>query len=77
VTIEFDNAEFDSIITGIVAGRYDLPFNSLTDNRQKEVNSVDYFTADTSILVKKGNPEKITKLEDLCGKNIALESGTV
>jgi len=79
VRIEFDNAKFDSIITGIVAGRYDLAFSSFTDNpkRQKEVDFVDYFTAGTSILVKKGNPDKITKLEDLCGKKIALESGTV
>ncbi len=79
VTIEFDNAKFDSIITGIVAGRYDLAFSSFTDNkkRQAQVDFVDYFTAGTSILVKKGNPDKITKLEDLCGKKIALESGTV
>ena len=79
VTITFDNAKFDSIITGIVGGRYDLAFSSFTDNkeRQAKVDFVDYFTAGTSILVKKGNPEKITKLEDLCGKAVALESGTV
>ena len=79
VTIAFDNAKFDSIITGITAGRYDLSFSSFTDNkeRQAKVDFVDYFTAGTSILVKKGNPEKITKLEDLCGKKVALESGTV
>jgi polar amino acid transport system substrate-binding protein len=79
ITVKFDNAKFDSIITGIVAGRYDLSLSSFTDNaeRQKKVDFVDYFTAGTSILVKKGNPEKITTLEDLCGKPIALESGTV
>ena len=79
VTIHFDNAKFDSIITGITAGRYDLAFSSFTDNkdRQQKVDFVDYFTAGTSILVKKGNPEHINKLEDLCGKNVALESGTV
>ncbi len=79
VTIHFDNAKFDSIITGITAGRYDLAFSSFTDNkeRQKKVDFVDYFNAGTSILVKKGNPEHISKLEDLCGKKVALESGTV
>jgi polar amino acid transport system substrate-binding protein len=77
--IQFANAKFDSIITGITAGRYDLSLSSFTDNkdRQQKVDFVDYFTAGTSILVKKGNPEHISKLEDLCGKNIALESGTV
>ncbi len=79
VTIHFDNAKFDSIITGISANRYDLAFSSFADNkaRQAKVDFVDYFTAGTSILVKKGNPEKISKLEDLCGKKVALESGTV
>ena len=77
--IQFANAKFDSILTGIQGNRYDLAFSSFTDNkeRQAKVDFVDYFTAGTSILVKKGNPEKISKLEDLCGKNIALESGTV
>ena len=77
--IEFSNAKFDSILTGITAGRYDVSLSSFTDNkdRQSKVDFVDYFTAGTSILVKKGNPEHISKLEDLCGKRIALESGTV
>lgn len=77
--IEFANAKFDSILTGIQGNRYDVAFSSFTDNkeRQAKVDFVDYFTAGTSILVKKGNPEKISKLEDLCGKKIALESGTV
>ena len=77
--VDFANAKFDSILTGIQGNRYDVAFSSFTDNkdRQKKVDFVDYFTAGTSIIVKKGNPEKIAKLEDLCGKKIALESGTV
>ena len=77
--IDFANAKFDSILTGIQGNRYDVAFSSFTDNkdRQAKVDFVDYFTAGTSIIVKKGNPEKITKLEDLCGKKVALESGTV
>jgi polar amino acid transport system substrate-binding protein len=79
LTITFSNAKFDSILTGIQGHRYDVALSSFTDNkeRQAKVDFVDYFTAGTSILVKKGNPEGITKLEDLCGKNVALESGTV
>ncbi len=77
--VEFANAKFDSILTGIQGNRYDLAYSSFTDNkeRQAKVDFVDYFTAGTSILVKKGNPEKIGRLEDLCGKKVALESGTV
>jgi len=79
VKVEIGNTKFDSILTGISGGRYDWALSSMTDNkkRQDTVDFVDYFNAGTSILVKKGNPEKISKLEDLCGKNVALESGTV
>lgn len=79
IRVEFANAKFDSILTGITGGRYDVAFSSFTDNkdRQSKVDFVDYFSAGTSILVKKGNPEHISRLEDLCGKTVALESGTV
>ena len=76
--IEFANAKFDSILTGIQGNRYDLSLSSFTDNkeRQAKVDFVDYFTAGTSILVKKGNPNAIKTLDDLCGKTIAIQRGT-
>ncbi len=79
VKVDIGNTKFDSILTGISGGRYDWALSSMTDNkkRQETVDFVDYFNAGTSILVKKGNPENISKLEDLCGKNVAMESGTV
>jgi polar amino acid transport system substrate-binding protein len=75
---EFRNAVFDTLISGLTAGRFDLIMSSMTDNaeRQKEVDFVDYFLAGSSILVKKGNPERITSLNDLCGKTVALQRGT-
>jgi len=48
-----------------------------TRRASRKSTFVDYFSAGTSILVKKGNPEHISKLEDLCGKKVAMESGTV
>lgn len=78
VKVQIADAKFASILTGIVGNRYDISFSSFTDNakRQKQVDFVDYFTAGTSILVKKGNPQNIKSITDLCGKNVALESGT-
>lgn len=74
----FRNAVFDTLITGVKAGRFDMIMSSMTDNteRQKEVDFVDYFSAGSSILVKKGNPERISSLSDLCGKTVALQRGT-
>lgn len=75
---EFRNAVFDTLITGVKAGRFDVIMSSMTDNaeRQKEVDFVDYFSAGSSVLVKKGNPERITSLNDVCGKTVALQRGT-
>jgi polar amino acid transport system substrate-binding protein len=52
--------------------------SAMSDNkkRQATVDFVDYFSAGTSILVKKGNPAKINSLDDFCGKTIALQRGT-
>lgn len=79
VKVQIADAKFATILTGIVGNRYDISFSSFSDNpkRQKQVDFVDYFTAGTAILVKKGNPEHINTLTDLCGKNVALESGTI
>jgi polar amino acid transport system substrate-binding protein len=47
-----------------------------TPDRAKTVDFVDYFSAGTSILVQRGNPAGVTDLTDLCGKAVAVESGT-
>jgi polar amino acid transport system substrate-binding protein len=75
---EFQNITFDGTIPALKAKRFDVIFSAMSDTpaRQKEVDFVDYFTVGTSIIVKKGNPEKIESLDDLCGKTIGLQRGT-
>jgi polar amino acid transport system substrate-binding protein len=78
VTLKLENGTFDGLITSLKSKRIDLIMSAMSDTkkRQAEIDFVDYFTAGTSILVKKGNPEKITSLDDFCGKTIALQRGT-
>lgn len=78
ITLTFTNGTFDGLITSLKSKRIDLIMSAMSDNkkRQAEIDFVDYFTAGTSILVKKGNPEKIAGLDDFCGKTIALQRGT-
>jgi polar amino acid transport system substrate-binding protein len=78
VEFKFENGSFDSLITGIEAGRYDVILSGMTDNkdRQAKVDFVDYQKSGFAILVKKGNPSAIVKPEDLCGKKVGLQSGT-
>jgi polar amino acid transport system substrate-binding protein len=78
VTVSFANTTFDGIIPALTAKRFDVIMSAMSDTpaRQKQVDFIDYFNAGTSILVKKGNPEGIQSLDDLCGKTIALQKGT-
>lgn len=78
LTPEFQNASFDGIIPGIQAGKYETGMSSFTINseRLKTVDMVSYFSAGTSLAVKAGNPDKITP-DTLCGKAVAVQSGTV
>ena len=71
-------ADFAGIIPGLASGKYDLSFSSFTDSKEREktVDMVTYFTAGTSLMVKKGNPGNLTP-DTLCGKKIAVEKGTV
>jgi polar amino acid transport system substrate-binding protein len=78
VKLVLQNGTFDGLITSLRSKRIDLIMSAMSDTkeRQKSIDFVDYFTAGTSILVKKGNPEKIAGLDDFCGKTIALQRGT-
>ena len=78
VKFTFQNGTFDGLIPALKSKRFDVIMSAMSDTakRQKDVDFVDYFTVGTSILVKKGNPNHIQSLDDLCGKTIALQRGT-
>lgn len=77
--VKFVNTPFDGILAGLAANKYELGMSSFTDNaeREKTVDFVTYFKAGTSIAVQKGNPLGIKSQEDLCGKKVAAERGTI
>jgi polar amino acid transport system substrate-binding protein len=78
LTTQVTNAAFDGLIPGLQAGRWDLAVSSMSDTEQRRnaVDFVDYFQAGGSILVKKGNPEGIKGLDDLCGRKVVLAKGS-
>ncbi|MFN2626252.1 MAG: ABC transporter substrate-binding protein [Mycobacteriales bacterium] len=79
VSFVFTATGFDGIIPALKAQRFDVVMSAMTDNadRRKQIDFVDYFSAGTAIIVKKGNPQGIKSLDDLCGKTIAVQKGTV
>jgi polar amino acid transport system substrate-binding protein len=74
----YQSASFDTIITGVRSGKYDVGVSSFTVNpdREKQVDMVSYFNAGTQWATPKGkagslNPDKP------CGMTIAVQKGTV
>lgn len=79
IKIDIRKAQFDGILIGINSGRFDFAMSAFTDNtdREKANDFVDYFTAGTSIGVRKGNPKKIVDQLSLCGLKVGAEKGTI
>ncbi|MCX5560664.1 ABC transporter substrate-binding protein [Streptomyces sp. NBC_00038] len=90
VKFEFQNGKFDQLIVGLQSKRFNVIMSAMNDTKDRQegidsdtgkkagngIDFVDYFTAGTSILVQKDNPEGIKSLDDLCGKVVALQKGT-
>ena len=73
------NVGFDTILTGLQAGRYDLAESSfsVTPERQKVVDFVDYLQGGAGIAVQPGNPKNLAMDPMvLCGHSIAAQKGT-
>jgi polar amino acid transport system substrate-binding protein len=78
LTMEVVNSVFDTIIPALTGGRCDIiiSFQNINDERLAQVDMILYYEAGQAFLVQAGNPANIQTIEDLCGKKIAVESGT-
>ncbi|POH72269.1 transporter substrate-binding domain-containing protein [Arthrobacter glacialis] len=78
VKVDIKVANFDSIIPGMAAGRYNMTVSSMTptENRMKVLDFVDYLQMGNSIAVGTGNPQGITEEAALCGKKVGLLIGS-
>lgn len=78
VQFEWNNAQFDGLITQLKSDRIDVAISGMSDTaeRQQEIDFVDYYNAGGVLLVPKGNPGGLTGAADLCGKTVAVQRGT-
>jgi polar amino acid transport system substrate-binding protein len=78
VKTQWQPADFSSIITGVQGKKYDVGVSSFTidASRKKQVTMVSYFSAGTQWATAKGNPKGVS-IDSACGKNIAVQTGTV
>ncbi|HET9778685.1 MAG TPA: ABC transporter substrate-binding protein [Propionibacteriaceae bacterium] len=78
IKTEWEPAKFPSIIGGVNGNKYDIGVSSFTINpeRMQQVEMVSYFNAGTQWATQKGNPKGVDP-DNACGKNIAVQTGTV
>ena len=74
--VEIKVVNFDSIIPGMAAGRYDMTVSSMTptDKRIAVIDFVDYMQIGNAIVVAKGRP-RLTQ-EALCGRRVGVLIGS-
>ncbi|MFF5721599.1 ABC transporter substrate-binding protein [Streptomyces buecherae] len=91
VRFQFANGTFDTLLTGLRSKRYDIAMSAMTDTKERQegidpekgkkvsegVDFVDYFQAGVSIYTRKGKTQSIGSWDDLCGKKIVVQRGTV
>ena len=79
LTLSVKSTVFDSIIPALQGGSCDIIISAqtITKERQAAVDMIPYFAAGQSFVVLKGNPSNINSIDDLCGKAVAAEKGTI
>jgi polar amino acid transport system substrate-binding protein len=78
--VEHVPASFDTILPGLASGKYDMAasFFSVTPEREKIVDFVQYIKSGSGVAVLKGNPNNVTMDPmTMCGRRIAGQKGSI
>ena len=81
MTCQFDNVSFDTIIAQLKASnsRYQFSLSSWSPTEEREKSGIDfisYYRAGEAFIVKAQGGATVNTTADLCGKKVAVESGT-
>jgi polar amino acid transport system substrate-binding protein len=78
VKVSMVDATFDTIIPGIVDGKFDVGNSSFTDTKAREgqVTFIDYFRAGEGFYERANSTHTFNGLKSLCGHSVAVETGT-
>jgi len=77
VEIQYEPIDFDSVLPGVVAGRFDVGMSGITVTEKRLLNvdfTQPYFLASQAIVVLTGS--EITCKADLDGKKVSVQTGT-
>ncbi len=79
LTVNWENVQFTAGIPGVQSGRFDLYVSAMADSKAREevVNFIGYSKEGSGVIVKKGNPDNIQTMADLCGKKVSIVTGSI
>lgn len=75
----YKNMNFDGLLPAVSSGRCDVAWSGMfvNEERTKTFGVVPYYETGTVLLVQSGNPEGIATPEDLAGKTLVAQTGTL
>jgi polar amino acid transport system substrate-binding protein len=78
IKIEYDDQKFDQLINSIHTKRVDMVISGMSDSavRRESLDFIDYFYSGTQCFTTKALAGKITNLEALSGKTLAVSAST-
>lgn len=75
---DLQNAKFDSIIPSLLSKRYDIGISafSVTEERLKQVDFIQYFQSGDVAVVVAGNPKGVALDTTICGAKVGVLKGS-
>jgi polar amino acid transport system substrate-binding protein len=80
VELEIKDMAFDGLLVALQSDKVDMVFAGMTPTEERKQNvdfSDIYYTATHRFIVRSGDEASITKIEDLKGKKIGVQKGSV
>ncbi len=78
VELVIQDMDFDKLLGGLSTGMLDMVIAGMNPDPGREANFTDiYYEANISVLAHKDNASQFTKVEDLYGKSVGAQIGTV
>lgn len=80
VELEIKDMAFDGLLVALQSDKVDMVFSGMTptEERKKNVDFSDiYYTATHGFILRAGEEGSITKMEDLKGKKIGVQKGSI
>lgn len=78
VQVDLQNTNFDAIVPGFAAGKFDVAVSGIADKaaRRDHISFVDYAKNSAAFMVKTADKSKYPTWASVCGTKIAVQSGT-